>query len=405
MTLVHVFDDARARGWEPFSLTRPTGELLFGCLRLGERAARLWSLELGGQVADPALAGFDEAGAAAVVAPDAIVTSTPRVFLSSRAVVDGPPVLPSGPGAARFVIRGATVGWRIPAGADHPPERAFLEPESWGGPADMETVPLEGTVLGWPWELVDQMPDRVAADIAWLFPRDDAHLPSGVDRLGTETISIDASAHIEPGVLLDSRSGPIRLNADVRVQAGTRLVGPAYIGAGTTLLGGPFEAVAIGPACKLRGEVEASVVLGYSNKAHDGFLGHAVLGRWVNLGALTTNSDLKNTYGSVRVALAAGTVDSGLSKVGVFLGDHVKTGIGTLLPTGGVIGAGTSVFIGGIAPGHLPAFSWVTSDGVQRFRIDRFLEIAAKVMARRDVSLDAGMSTLLSKAWDRSSPE
>src|SRR5690606_29076757 len=104
---------------------------------------------------------------------------------------------------------------------------------------------------------------------------------------------------IEPNVVLDFSHGPIRLDDGVTVRAFTRLAGPSYVGAGSTLLGGPYEAASIGPVCRVRGEVEESVILGYSNKAHAGFLGHAYLGRWVNLGAMTANSDLKNSYGTI----------------------------------------------------------------------------------------------------------
>ena len=407
MTQLFIFDDARARRWEPFSLTRPIGEILFGCLRLGERAGRRWSLPVQGQIVETELAGFTEDAATTLVTPDAPPRDRIRILLSSRAIVDGPLKLPEpGSHAQALMIEDETVGWILPVGVENPPLEALLHPESWSepeGPSGPFT--LDGQVLGWPWELVDRMPTQIARDIEWLYPRDNALLPTGVGRLGTDVISMDESVTIEPGVLLDSSNGPIRLDAGVRLQAGTRLAGPSFVGPGTALLGGTFEAISVGPVCKLRGELEASVVLGYTNKAHDGFIGHAILGRWVNLGALTTNSDLKNTYGSVRVHLSDGSIDTGLPKVGAFLGDHVKTGIGTLLPTGALIGAGTSVFLGGVTPVRLPAFSWVTPDGIDRFRVDRFLEIAAKVMNRRNVELSPEHGAMLSRAWDRSVKE
>jgi hypothetical protein len=142
------------------------------------------------------------------------------------------------------------------------------------------------------------------------------------------------------------------------------------------------------------------VILGYSNKAHDGFLGHAYLGRWVNLGAFTTNSDLKNNYGPVRVGGAAGPVDTGLLKVGCFLGDHVKTGIGTLLNTGSVVGAGTNLFGGEMPPTWVPPFSWGSGSRLTEFRLDKFLEVAERAMSRRDVALDDEMIHLLTRAWE-----
>ena len=139
------------------------------------------------------------------------------------------------------------------------------------------------------------------------------------------------------------------------------------------------------------------------NKAHDGYLGHSYLGRWVNLGALTTTSDLKNSYTSVRVRLGPEDhAETGLLKVGAFLGDHVKTGIGTLLNCGTVVGAGSNVFGGGLAPEHLPPFSWAAGPDVVPYRLDKFLQVTRASMQRRGVEMDAGTEALLRSAWSQS---
>ena len=162
---------------------------------------------------------------------------------------------------------------------------------------------------------------------------------------------------------------------------------------------------ASGPACRVRGEVSDTVLLGYVNKAHEGYVGHAYIGRWVNLGALTTNSDLKNNYGTVRVHTVDGPVDTGLIKVGCFLGDHVKTGIGTLLPTGCVVGVGSSLFGGLMAPPHVPPFSWGSGDRLEVYEIERFLDTALLAMARRHVPLEESGRALLKAAWERTRSE
>jgi hypothetical protein len=151
----------------------------------------------------------------------------------------------------------------------------------------------------------------------------------------------------------------------------------------------------------VRGEVADSVFVGYSNKAHDGHMGHALLGRWVNLGAGTINSDLKNTYSSVRLRLPDGEVDTGLMKCGSFLGDHVKTGIGTLLTTGAVIGAATNVFGGRMPPQYVPPFSWGEGDRLGEYRVDEFLATAEIAMRRRGVELTEGMRHVLTGAAER----
>jgi hypothetical protein len=143
--------------------------------------------------------------------------------------------------------------------------------------------------------------------------------------------------------------------------------------------------VAAGPYTYLRGEVEETAVLGYSNKAHDGFLGHSLLGRWVNLGALTTNSDLKNNYGPIRIGSRNGLGETGMLKLGCFLGDHTKTAIGTMLNTGTVVGPGANVFGDAMPPKWVPPFAWGTGESRARYRKEDFLETALQVMRRRDV--------------------
>jgi len=171
------------------------------------------------------------------------------------------------------------------------------------------------------------------------------------------------------------------------------------VGADSTIFGGQVGTSTIGPVCKLRGEVADSVLLGYTNKAHDGYLGHALVGLWVNLGALTTNSDLKNNYGSVTVWTPTGPVDTGLMKVGCFLGDHVKTGIGTVLNTGSVIGTGSNVFGGGMPPTFVPAFSWGSRSDLTDYRLDKFLEGAERAMSRRDITMTPGTRSIFERAW------
>jgi len=204
---------------------------------------------------------------------------------------------------------------------------------------------------------------------------------------------------VEPGAVLDVRAGPIWLETGSDVRAFTRLAGPAHIGRGTTLLGGAVSAVSIGPMCRIHGEVEESIILGYANKAHDGYLGHSYVGAWVNLGALTTNSDLKNNYGPVRVWTPAGEVEAGAIKLGCMLGDHVKTGIGTLLNTGTVVGAGSSIVGPGMPPKYVPPFTWGTGAEAAEYELEKFLTVAETVMRRRDVTLTAKQRALLCAAW------
>ncbi|MEX2467914.1 MAG: putative sugar nucleotidyl transferase [Gemmatimonadota bacterium] len=399
MSIRHLvlFDDAVARSWAPFTLTRPAGELRYGCMTLRERAERSLELTCAGHRASELLAGFDEqdaCGTLDVTSADALAGT--RVLLSSRCALE-PHTTPLPEESARIVVQGRTVGWVLPAGQPFPSEPWILDPEAVAGPDDA-VVELEGEILSAPWDLVRRNPERVRRDVARLWT--DTDTPDGVHRIGEGTLSLDDGAVIEPGVVVDLRAGPVRLEERVRVQGPARLVGPLHIGAGTMVFGGQVGASSIGPVCKLRGEIADCVLLGYANKAHDGYLGHALVGRWVNLGALTTNSDLKNNYGSVTVWTPEGPVDTGLLKVGCFLGDHVKTGIGTVFNTGTVVGTGSNVFGGVMPPSFVPPFSWGSGSDLTDYRLDKFLEGAERAMARRGVPLSPGLRVIFERAWD-----
>ena len=407
MALV-LFDDERARAWTPFTVTRPAGELLFGCLTLRERAEHFWGEACVGHLVDPRLEGFDESGAAPVVEADTLDsaadlgTESPRIFFSSRAVPDFVPAPPLHEPAI-LTMEGQIVGWVLPNGTDSPDENDLLKPD--GSAMDFPEVEIPGRVLSNIWDLMAGSGDQVSSDVPVLFPESRFTLAEGVHVSGAERVSLGDHVHLDAGVYLDASDGPIRLSDGVRVSAFTRLAGPAFVGPDTHVLGGSLGNVTIGPACRVRGEISSAVLLGYVNKAHEGYLGNAYVGRWVNLGALTTNSDLKNNYSTVRVHTTEGSVDTGLIKVGCFLGDHVKTGIGTLLPTGCVVGLGSNLFGGAMAPTHVPPCSWGTGEHLEEYDIERFLDTAAMAMSRREVSLEKGGRALLQRAWEQTRAE
>ena len=394
---LYPFDDRRADGWAPFALTRPCGELRFGAWTLRERLERFCGVPAAGTLTRPWLAGFREMGAPPVVSCEAIDPATDRLFLCVRFVPDlGGSALPE----ARLNLwtGDLLVGARLLAGDATPDAEWFAAP--WPL-SDAEDLRLEGLTLGEPWDLVAGNAARLDADLRAIAPADEPTLPQGVERLGDGPLTIGEEVTLEPGVLLDTRSGPIRLGDQVEVRAGTRLEAPLDAGPHSRLLGGSIAALSAGPHSYLRGEVEESIVLGYANKAHDGFLGHAIVGRWVNLGALTTNSDLKNNYRSIRVGPPGAEVDTGLLKFGSLIGDHVKTGIGLLLNTGTVVGAGSNLFGAAMPPRWVPPFSWGSGESLVEHRREAFLESAVMAMSRRGVAADEPTLEWLGAVWDR----
>lgn len=397
---LYLFDDAVTDGWVPFALSRPASEVRFGALLLRERLERFAGARADGLVTRPWLASFEEPGAPPVRPRGALEASGDRLLLSSRWV----PELEARfdrPGSAT-VLRSddVVVGAYLPAGAVGPGEGWTSAP---GALPESDTRPVGGSLLRSPTDLVGRGAEQLGRDLRVLPPVDRARgpreLPVGVTVRGSGPVFLGDGVDLEPGVHLDTRRGGVWLDRDVEVRSGCRLEGPLYAGPGSRLLGGPMAAVAAGPVSYLRGELEEVTVLGHTNKAHAGFLGHACLGRWVNLGAGTTNSDLKNNYGLVRRGGPDGPVDTGLRKFGCLLGDHVKTAIGTLLPTGAVVGAGANVFGEIRPPRWLPPFSW-GADGTGRYRRDDFLEVARTVMGRRDVPWSDGTRDWLGAVWD-----
>lgn len=395
-----VFDDRVARRWRPFTLTRPAGELRFGTLTLRERHERVFGARCVGHIAADHLEMFDEPSAPPVVPAPVGPVEEDTLLVSSRAVLEWPVERP-GLGSQRTMLFAGDrpCGWFVPRGAEPPSAEALLDPDSATYAVDAE-LRMEGSLLEHVWDLVSGNSERTARDIHHLC-RDasPAKPPEGVWALGSEPLVIGRGVVIEPGVVLDLRQGPIWFQDGIVVGAFSRIAGPTHIAPDTVLFGGAFDSVSAGPACKLRGEMQECVILGYSNKAHDGYIGHAYIGAWVNLGAFTTNSDLKNNYGNVSVWTLDGAADTGILKLGCLIGDHVKTAIGTLLNTGTVIGAGANVVGTGFPPKYVPPFQWGTGETGQEYDLEKFLETAALVMARRGVPLSAKQRQLLAAAW------
>jgi UDP-N-acetylglucosamine diphosphorylase/glucosamine-1-phosphate N-acetyltransferase len=400
-----LYDDAAARGWQPFALTRPIGELRYGAFTMRERLDRLSGLGVAGHLSAPHLEGFHDPEGAPVIACRGI-PAQPLLLLSSRAIIDWSEREPlrqaideyrRGDEVARIVIDGEACGLIGPASlalevCERFEDGAIPDPAEWAGARDLE---MKGSVLRHIWELVAGMPEQTARDIEAEARDGVVRAPEGVHAIGSGRLVLEDGVAIEPGVVFDLAHGPVWLRRGVAVRAFSRIAGPTVVDPGSTLLGGPYDAVSIGPACKIHGEVEETTILGYSNKAHDGFLGHAYVGRWVNLGALTTN-------GHVRVDLGTGELDTGITKLGCFLGDHAKTGIGMMLNTGTVIGAGAMIYGSVMPPKRVPPFVWGTGDDWVSYRFDKFVETARTVMSRRDVELDGANEEVLRRAWQES---
>ena len=383
MARLVVFEDRGWRSLRPLTDLLPGPALAFGASDVARRWLRAAGLRLFAIEARPlAMAAWH----------DAPVPDTSSVDPSEDAVVVNAAALPGAWAAALLAEGGPTLllagdrvaGARLPLRLAVPAlgkgERFEEILLSLGLPAQ----PVEAKFLRYPWQLMEANPGAIADDLASAR----GGVRGQVHRLACletpERIVVGDGAVVGPYAVLDAGPGPILVGRGARIAAHTVVTGPCVIGPGTQLLGGFVSGTTFGPECRVAGEVEASVWQGYGNKRHHGFVGHSLVGEWVNLGALTTTSDLKNNYGPVRVWVDGAEVDSGSSKVGALVGAHAKTGIGTLLPTGACVGTGANLFGGGVfAPKQVASFAWWDGRRSAEHEFARFLATARIAFSRR----------------------
>ena len=252
-------------------------------------------------------------------------------------------------------------------------------------------LPAGSEMIHYCWDLVAVNGREITRDFA-LSPGMgfcDGHMHEGVHLINPGSIYIASGAVLYPGVVIMAEDGPVFIGHNARILPNAVIEGPAFIGDNSVIKTGAkiYEGTSVGEVCKIGGEVECSIIHSYSNKQHDGFLGHSYLGQWVNLGADTNNSDLKNNYGTVRSYADGIEVDTGLQFVGLTMGDHSKTGINTMINTGTVAGIMCNIFGGDFPPKNIPDFSWGGSAGMEVYKIGKALDVARTVKARRKQTL------------------
>jgi UDP-N-acetylglucosamine diphosphorylase/glucosamine-1-phosphate N-acetyltransferase len=276
-------------------------------------------------------------------------------------------------------------------------------------PSGVERKEIDAVMIDYPWELVNRNGEMIGRDFQSVGGGGlaDGRVYDGVHMKARANIRIGPGATIAPGVVLDAEEGPIWIDENACILPHCAVVGPVYIGRNSIIKIGAkiYENTSIGEVCKVGGEVDASIIHGYSNKQHEGFLGHAYMGMWNNLGAGTSNSDLKNNYGNVRMTINGREVDTGSQFVGSAIGDHSKTAINTVLNTGTVIGLGCNIFGAGFPPKYIPSFCWGGVSGITSYRFDKFIEVAKSVMARRKKNLSETEERLLQAVYENTRQE
>lgn len=388
-----VFDDPAIRPHLlPFTFTRPVGALRCGILTIAEKWQRHLGTPTVGFLTVPHLTtkfpvcedGIVTGEALVVngaVCPDALLVQQVKALGPNEGLYCGEMLV------AAHLADAALVAELIQDGLK---QKEVLEPV---------------TVISRPWHLFLRNGVEIRRDFELLTAGRESAPITDIHTIvyGAENVFLEPGVKIRAAIL-NAENGPIYLGKNSQVHEGAIISGPlalcegAHVNPGAKLRGDNT----IGPFCKVGGEVGNSILLGYSNKGHDGYLGNSVIGEWCNLGADTNTSNLKNNYAPVKVWSHAvhRFVDTGQTFCGLLMGDHSKCGINTMFNTGTVVGVGANIFGAGFPRTFIPSFSWGGAAGFETFKIDKVGEVAERVMSRRNVAYDETERAIMQAAFD-----
>ncbi|MBL7924880.1 MAG: GlmU family protein [Bacteroidia bacterium] len=375
----------------PFAFTRPVGDLRCGILSIRRKWEMLLNVTEG---TSGSLTRFYLSGRYPLVAG-------PDCHVINGALLPDESLLPM----VKVLKPGQQIVWqdRLLAAAVHRDQLIGLEGlKPFEG---LETIHYIGTpvFINRPWDIFTLNDAAIRADFQLITKGRKSEVISGTNQtFKPDQIFIESGARVECAVL-NAATGPIYIGRDAEVMEGSMIRGPFSLGEQGVLKMGAkiYGATTLGPGCKVGGEVSNSVIYANSNKAHDGFLGNSVIGEWCNLGADSNNSNLKNNYSEVKVYSHSdkGMIGTGLQFCGLFMGDHSKCSINTMFNTGTVVGVSANIFGAGFPPKFVPSFSWGSEPEGEMFVIDKAIELAGKVMARRNVVLGEADKNILSHLY------
>ena len=270
---------------------------------------------------------------------------------------------------------------------------------------------VDTELLRYPWDLISNNQEQITTDLTSYNNIQERHLQSkiyeGVHLIKGSHIFVGENTVIKPGCVLDAENGPIYIGNNVNISPNSVIEGPVYIRDNVII-----KAVSriragsnIGKACKVGGEISNTIIQDYSNKQHDGFLGDSYIGSWVNLGADTVNSNLTNTYGTVKVQMVDKIIDTGQMFFGMIMGDHTKTAISTRFTTGSNIGFACNILFTSIPPKFIPSFSWCSDNNTMTYDVNRELQVAKRMMERRNKIMTQNEEEVFKTIFDLSEKE
>lgn len=397
-----LFEDEGFKNLFPLTHNRPVYDLRCGVLTLGEKVARYYpgtetayhcrdyltklvkqkkgSTKVNANYQDAALWVNGRVVWSKELAQSIPVVGNDEVFMYEDIVV-----------AAR--LSGESMTWIEPA--------EIITPGIF---KDLPKTQVNAKVLNYYWDIVYENKNQLPLDFHQFGCNGakDGKIYEGAYLLEPDQITIAQGAKVKPCTVLDAEDGPIFIDEGVQVLPHAYIQGPCYIGKNSIIKTSAkiYEGTTIGEVCKIGGEVEESIFHSYTNKQHDGFIGHSYIGSWVNIGADSNNSDLKNDYGYVKCFVNSEPVSSGRQFLGLSMGDHSKSGINTTFNTGTIIGPCCNLFGPLFLPKYIPSFSWGGQHRLVEYRFDKCMEVAKRVMQRRNQELTLDEEEVLFKIFE-----
>ncbi|MDP9172240.1 MAG: hypothetical protein M3O30_00040 [Planctomycetota bacterium] len=382
-----VFEGSRWPSFAPLSISRPVFTLRSGLSTLLEKQIQhiqptrltLW--------VRPGLADYCRRHLVPTLPiPTSINTpldDEPALLSSGRALHFGQFVQPTDPSVV--VDEGDLIRRAYTISPGLSPEDCLTRSPAWLRLLDLPKGEAEARLPDFLWDLVHWNEESLVADVARMKQRPPP-LPKGPYYVVNEQdVLVSPEAKLAPGVVLDAGKGPVVVEAGAIIGANTVLQGPCAIGKHSlvTPMSYIHTGTSIGPMCKIGGEIANSIFLGHANKVHEGFVGHSYIGEWVNLGAGTTTSNLKNTYGPIRMRIGTREIATDRRFLGAMIGDHTKTAIGTRLMSGSYIGYCSLLAASGLPPRFIPSFTFWTDRGAETYRPEKARQVITQVYSRR----------------------
>ena len=394
-----VYEDSGCNNLLPMTYVRPVYDLFCGMVSLQEKLIRNFP--------QASITLHTRSFLEKVVRdryPDCLVNEFPAgleeiVFINGRTLLNSETVLHKLGKNQSFTINDKVVAARL-SGAEL---ATVIETVQNGMTIDLDETAIEkqeidGVLVEYIWDLIQANSDQIRSDFAFATQGRGSSVNDNGTVIHNQNVFIDKTAKIMPQVVVDGSNGPVFIDRDVVIQPHVYIQGPVYIGPSVLIKAGAqiYSGSSIAEGCKIGGEVNNSIILPWSNKAHGGYLGSSYVGSWVNIGAGTNNSNLKNNYSVVKVTVNGEVIETGLQSMGLIMGDHSKCGINTTFNTGTNVGINCNLYGSAMHKRHISSFTWGSAaDDYTTYKLDKALAVNKTVMSRRQQYLSKYEEELL----------